>query len=154
MLDRMIDEDPAAKAEAPALSAWDQQTIDRAIREAIGRDLEILLNTRQRLIPSPPGVLGPTRSIIDFGLPSARGTNLATAAGRKEFGQAIEAAIRCFEPRIRDVQVTVEASVTPRDPLKLLIAARLASDPDGEPWQLEASWSAGSGRVRVEEVRS
>jgi type VI secretion system protein ImpF len=153
LLDRLIDDNRSSQVDPPSLHAWDRPAITRAIREAIGQDLEILLNTRQRLIPPPPDVQQPTQSILDFGLPSARGTNLATAAGRKEFGQTIAAAIRCFEPRIADVQVTVEPAVTPLDLLKLVIEARLTTDPDGSRWQAEAFWSAGSGEVRVEEAR-
>ena len=154
LLDRMIDEDPVVSAEAPPLSSI-RRAGDRSGHSGGDRPgSRNLAEHRQRLVQPLPGMLEPTRSILDFGLPSARGTNLATAAGRKEFGQAIEGAIRCFEPRVRDVQVTVESGVTPLDPLKVVIAAKLVSDPDSEPWRFEAFWSAGSGRVRVEEGRT
>jgi type VI secretion system protein ImpF len=152
LLDRLIDDEPFVSTEPPP--ARDEATIGRSIRESIVRDLEILLNTRQRLIPPPWAGPEPTASIVDFGLPAARGTNLATAAGRAEFARAIEAAIRCFEPRLREVQVTLEPGATPMEPLRMAIAARLAAGSPGEPIAFEASWAGASGPVRVGEGRS
>ncbi len=152
MLDRLIDDEPFVSSEPPP--ARDEAAIAAAIRESIVRDLEILLNTRQRLVQPPWAGVEPTASIVNFGLPAARGTNLATAAGRKEFARAIEGAIRCFEPRLRDVQVTLESGATPLDPLKLVIAAKLAAGAAGEPVSFEASWAGGSAPVRVGEGRS
>lgn len=126
--------------------------IARAIRQSIVRDLEVLLNARQRLVGPPWAGSEPSPWIVDFGLPSARGTNLATAAGRKEFSRAIEGAIRCFEPRLRDVRVALEPVETTLEPLRLVIEAGLAAGSAVEPLLIEASWSVGSGRVRVGEV--
>jgi len=150
LLDRLIDADPTS-ADAPSLFAMDEPAIEQAIRAAIARDLEILLNTRQRLIDPPPGAPEPAQSILDFGLPAVRGTNLATAAGRNEFGRAIEGAIRCFEPRLRDVQVNVLAGATPLDPLRLVIAAKLAVGGDADPVHFEGTLATGSGRVSLQE---
>jgi type VI secretion system protein ImpF len=153
LLDRLIDEEPSLRAEAPPM-AMSEAAIVRRIRESIVRDLEVLLNTRQRLVQPPWAGAEPSRSIVDYGLPAARGTNLATAAGRKEFSRAIEGAIRCFEPRLRDVQVTLEPGETPLHPLRLLIAGQVASGSVDERVHFEASWANGSGQVRVAEGRS
>jgi type VI secretion system lysozyme-like protein len=151
LLDRLIDEDPFKSADPPTRDPHGELAIEKAICEAIGRDLEVLLNTRQRLIKSPEGVREGSRSILDFGLPAARGTNLATPAGRKELGLAIEAAIHCYEPRLTDVHVSVETGVTPLDPLKLVIDGRLAVGLYKEPVHVEASVATGSGRVILQE---
>ena len=151
LLDRLINE-----GSTPS-SAWatlrDEAAVAGAIRRSIARDLEILFNTRQRLVPPPWAGPDPAASIVDFGLPAARGTDLATAAGRKEFARAIEAAIRRFEPRLRDVRVTLEPGATPMEPLTVAIAATLAAGSSGEPVAFEASWAGGSGPVRVAEGR-
>jgi type VI secretion system protein ImpF len=153
LLDRLIDDAPGTSVEAPP--SMGDPAIGRRIRESIVRDLEVLLNTRQRLVQPPWAGPKPSASIIDFGLPPARGTNLATAAGRKEFSRAIEAAIGCFEPRLRDVRVAIESGETPLDPLRMVIDAKLATPAGlaGEPLQFAAAWAAGQGRIRVEEGR-
>jgi type VI secretion system protein ImpF len=151
LLDRLIDDEPFVSSEPPP--ARDEASIAGAIRESIARDLEILLNTRQRLVQPPWARPEPTASIVDFGLPAARGTNLATAAGRKEFARAIEGAIRCFEPRLREVQVSLEPGATPLDPLRVAITAKLTAGRADEPIALEASWAGGSAPVRIGEGR-
>ncbi len=151
LLDRLIDEDPFKSTDPPARYALDELAIEKAIREAIGRDLEVLLNTRQRLIQPLDGGRELSRSILDFGLAAARGTNLATAAGRNELGRAIEAAIRCYEPRLKDVKVNVEPGITPLDPLRLVIDARLTVGLDTDPVRVLASLAAGSGRFILQE---
>jgi type VI secretion system protein ImpF len=153
LLDRLIDEEPSHQVEAPPMGMSDA-VIARRIRESIVRDLEVLLNTRQRLVQPPWAGAEPSRSIVDFGLPAARGTNLATTAGRKEFSRAIEGAIRCFEPRLRDVEVALEPGETPQHPLRMIVAAKLASGSVDERLHFEASWAQGSGDVRVAEGRS
>ena len=151
LLDRLIDDDPFNSSDPPARYVLDEPTIEKAIREAIGRDLEVLLNTRQRLIQPLQGGREPSRSILDFGLAAVRGTNLATATGRKELGRSIEAAIRCYEPRLKDVKVDVEPGITPLDPLWLVIDAKLAVGLDTDPMRIEASLAAGSGRFVLQE---
>jgi type VI secretion system protein ImpF len=151
LLDRLIDEEPFKSADPPTAYARDNRAIEKAVRETVGRDLEVLLNTRQRLIKPLEGEREGFRSILDFGLPAARGTNLATPAGRKELGRAIESAIQCYEPRLRDLRVSVEPGGTPLDPLKLTIDATLAVGLDAEPIRVEASLAAGSGRVTLQE---
>jgi type VI secretion system protein ImpF len=151
LLDRLIDEEPFNSADPPVRYAHDERAIETAVREAIARDLEVLLNTRQRLIePLAGGREGP-QSILDFGLPAARGTNLATPTGRKELGRAIEAAIQWYEPRLRDVHVNVETGATPVVPLRIVIDARLAVGMDEDPIHVEASLTPGSGRVSLQE---
>jgi predicted component of type VI protein secretion system len=95
--------------------------------------------------------MGPAQSILDFGLPAARGTNLATAAGRKEFGLAIKAAVICFEPRLRNVEVSVEPGLTSLHPLRLVIAAEFTVGSDLEPIRFVGSWASSSGQVSLEE---
>ena len=151
LLDRLIDENPSQKTDAPAPDALDELANEKVIREMIGRDLEVLLNTRQRLVQPPGGEPELSQSILDFGLPQMRGTNLATQSGRVEFGRTIEAAIRCFEPRLRDVQVSVDAGVTPLDPLKVVIAGKLVAGLEPDPFQIEGSVAAGTGRFDLVE---
>jgi type VI secretion system lysozyme-like protein len=151
LLDRLIDEEPFKSADPPTAFAHDDRAIEKAVRDVVGRDLEVLLNTRQRLTKPLEGAREGFRSILDFGLPAARGTNLATPAGRKDLARAIEAAIECYEPRLRGVHVSVEPGGTPLDPLKLTIDATLAVGSDAAPMHVEASLAARSGRVSLQE---
>jgi type VI secretion system protein ImpF len=154
LLDRLIDDDPFSSAEASSPLGMNEPAIASAIRDAIRRDLEVLLNTRQRLVNSLPEGFEPPQSIVDYGLPAERGTNLATPSGQSALCGAIEGAIRRFEPRLQDVEVSLEQGETAADPLRLAIAAKVAGGSLGEPWRLRASWAGRPGPVTLEEAGS
>ncbi|MEI9982385.1 MAG: type VI secretion system baseplate subunit TssE [Aliidongia sp.] len=79
----------------------------RDVREAVERDLEMLLTTRQRWLAWPSTLEALPSSLINYGIPDFSGSNLATQNAQDEFRRSIEAAIRCFEPRFKRVSVQV-----------------------------------------------
>lgn len=63
------------------------------------RDLENLLNTRQRCRGWPEGCDELSLSTVNYGIPDLTGADLASAERREEFRATIEDVIRRFEPR-------------------------------------------------------
>ena len=79
----------------------------RDVREAVERDLEMLLTTRQRWLAWPNTLEALNASIVNYGIPDFSGANLATQSAQDEFRRSVEAAIRAFEPRFKRVSVQV-----------------------------------------------
>lgn len=80
------------------------------MRDTIKRDLENLLNTRP-VATDLPDASEMNQSIMAYGLPDLTSFMAVTKAQWEEIGRLIEKTIRRFEPRLRDVHVTLQ--VTP-----------------------------------------
>ncbi len=65
LLDRLIDQDPASGADPVQTRA----AAVRALKEALRRDLEWLLNTRRTSLESPGKYQELSRSVYFYGLP-------------------------------------------------------------------------------------
>jgi type VI secretion system protein ImpF len=127
LLDRLIDPESGG-------TAWQQGYSVLQMIEAVRRDLEDLLNTRQTSVGIDQRYKDTIDSIVAYGLPDFVSVD-ATATGTKErIGTMIETMIRRFEPRLRDVRarlVESRAGETDRS-LKFEISGRLAVDPSPE----------------------
>lgn len=126
VLDRLIDEDPSQTRD-PAIDRRAEMT---AMREALRRDLELLLNTRCPPHTPPPALTALTESIGTFGIDEFFTPGLATRAEREALARALEQRIARFEPRLEGLAVTVLPS---RDQaqriLRLRISARFTPQP-------------------------
>ena len=101
--------------------------------EAVREDLEELLNTRQTLSPvakSRPKLHG---SILGYGMPDLTSLSTATPEQRRHITQILEGTVARFEPRLRDVRVTLLNPENEKQPtLRFHIMARLAVEPAPE----------------------
>lgn len=79
----------------------------RVVRESIRRDLEILLNTRPRYLALPEGLDELQSSLIAFGLPDLQIQQMASDTHQEQFRRQLEAVIRRFEPRLRELTVEI-----------------------------------------------
>jgi type VI secretion system protein ImpF len=160
LLDRLIDEPlprdefmPGADGGLPSPGrlglAWDVREMARLQREAVRRDLEILLNTRRPAtpLPEPSGELGV--SLFEYGLPSFRGTGPVSAARLDQFRQEVETAIRRFEPRLSQVRVLLELPDGPMERLRFRIEAQMAGH---ESVSIPATLGGPSGRFALGEA--
>src|SRR3954467_11388038 len=95
VLDRLIDANPDQARDPPKSRGQHL----RELREAIRRDLENLLNARQRCRSSPPALTELRCSLVNYGIPDLTGTELNSSQQREAFRQAVEDVIRLFEPR-------------------------------------------------------
>lgn len=129
VLDRLIDDAPGEPRDLPRSAAEAMV----ALRRAVTRDLEALLNTRRRWRSSPPELTELSTSVLGYGIPDFSAGAFNNPKRREQLRAEIEATIRRFEPRFQQVQVTLLPSQA-RDPtLRLRIEALLCAEPIPEP---------------------
>ena len=100
ILDRLIDPDAGG-------TAWRRGYGVEQMVEAVHRDLEDLLNTRQSHDGLPEGFSEVGRSVFGYGLPDLASLSAVTPEQRREIGRVLEAVIARFEPRLRDPRATL-----------------------------------------------
>ncbi len=129
VLDRLIDTEPANSYEAPMTRA---ESV-RAVKTALRRDLEWLLNTR-RIAEEPPQALKEVnRSLYMFGLPDLVGFSLSAAKDRTRLLRVLQNTIRIFEPRLANVRIVPLDQTEPgRHTLAFRIDGLLIMDPAPE----------------------
>lgn len=94
LLNRLID---------PTFSA----ATTRSMREAIQRDLESLLNTRWCCKSWPPRLEEIDQSVVNYGIPDFTGASFDNPMSQRDFRMIITRAINRFEPRLRNVKVSL-----------------------------------------------
>jgi len=128
LLDRLLDADHRNSRD-PVLTRAD--TV-RELKQAVLRDLEHLLNSRNPNSDLAPAFVEAGQSVVTYGLPDFT-TLISSNADERRLRQGIEAAIRAFEPRLTAVNTTI-MPVSPTDrSLRIRIDARLQMDPTPEP---------------------
>jgi type VI secretion system protein ImpF len=87
------------------------------LRDALRRDLQRMLNTRQLVVAFPSGLEELKVSLLNYGLPDVAGLAVTAADLRQAMRQVIEEKIRNFEKRLvtSSVRVTVLSSDQPLD---------------------------------------
>ncbi len=101
LLDRLIDLNPGEQKETRSTVA---QSLTQ-VRAMVRRDLEALLNTRSRCRISPPQLTELEQSVVSYGLPDRVISGMAAGDWRGRLRQAIEDAVRIYEPRLTNVSV-------------------------------------------------
>jgi type VI secretion system protein ImpF len=110
----------------------DKYTVDH-LRQAVGRDLELLLNTRQRCLALPEGKDELPNSLMNYGLPDFAGANITTDEQKIALRKEVEATIRRFEPRLKNIRVElVDTSQSLDRSLRLRIDATVEAEPIAE----------------------
>lgn len=123
LLDRLVD----VSASGPSSPQWytPAQVID-----AVRRDLESLLNTRQTCQQQCAELEDVKNSLITYGIPDAASLAVVTAAQRNAVAREIEQTIARFEPRLSRVKVNILQPATRKDRvLRLGVTGRLNVDP-------------------------
>jgi type VI secretion system protein ImpF len=120
----------------------------RFFRDALKRDLEWLLNTRQ-----PPLELaaypGAKASVINYGLPDISSLGLSNASDHRALRIAIETCLRNYEPRLMDVRVSLEGSDTADRRLRFHIEGNMKLDPAPEEIAFDTVLELTSGEYKV-----
>lgn len=101
VLDRLIDEEPGNKLE----QGMTVSQVAAALRHAVRRDLEDLLNHRMRPFSVPGGLDELEASSFEYGIPDFSGANLSTEDKRKVYLRKVERIIKQHEPRFSSVKV-------------------------------------------------
>ena len=102
LVDRLIDQDPSNRLEAPVTRAESL----RQFRAAVKRDLEWLLNTTRMPIELPEACSELRQSLLFYGLPDLTSMPVQSAGDERKLVRALEIAIEVFEPRLAHARVT------------------------------------------------
>jgi type VI secretion system protein ImpF len=135
ILDRLIDEAPEQTREAPTSA----QQFLRDLRLSVRRDVENLLNTRQRFDPASEELRQLRSSVYEYGIPDIAGRNLSSKRRRDEFLKLIENELREHEPRFKTVRVvSVLEPGSKQRTLHFRIEALMHAEPAPEQVQLDS----------------
>jgi len=128
ILDRLIDHNPKGGTRLGEESSLDLKGIKQALR----RDLEWLLNSRRPPLPAlgRPGPLAD--SVLGYGLPDISALSLSNPNDRERLRRLLQEAIRRFEPRLEQVNVTLEEGRRDERSLHFRIDGVLDVDPQPE----------------------
>jgi type VI secretion system protein ImpF len=147
ILDRLID-DPHGGGEL-ARSAGNLSHLKRSV----SRDLENLLNTRRRWKEFPPESRELEASLINYGIPDFTGLNMSLPSEREQTRAEIERVIRRFEPRLKNVVVTIEANEDKFErTLRFRITGVLRTEPIPERVVFDSELKPATAEIEVKAV--
>jgi type VI secretion system protein ImpF len=145
VLDRLIDIDPKHSAEAPLTRA---QSL-RALKAALKRDLEWLLNTRQTIDPAPDSARETARSVYQYGFADISSKSVLSSRDQNDLAREMESVIAIFEPRLKRVKVRMEPLAASSQTLSFIIEGLLNVDPAPEPVRFDTVLELGKGEYEV-----
>lgn len=148
VLDRLIDND----RDVPADEAIGRLQSIRALKSAVRRDLEGILNTRSIAEALPEALSEVADSIYAFGLPDVTSLSADDPKSLTRLRQMIAQAISLFEPRLGAVQVTTPSSgVGEARQFRFSIQAVLKLDPSPEQVSFDTVFDIASGQYAIKE---
>ena len=143
LFDRLVDRDPRLRHEMRPTRTLDR----RGLRESVRRELEQLFNTR---CPFPAHRLPiRERTVIDYGVPDFSVFTPRSYDDRVRLAELLRRTIEAFEPRLIEVQVTLEPHPSNDRALLGTIEAKLLTDMVAEPVSFETSLDLKEGKVEV-----
>lgn len=148
LLDRLVDYEPRETKE----SAKSRSTNLLELKAAVRRDLEYLLNSRSFPEKIPEGLEELNKSIAVYGLPDFTKSNIKNSSEQDKLTEQLERAIRNFEPRLMDLQITLDPVNNVERSLRFRIIAQLKVDPIPEPIAFDTILQMGSGEFDIKEV--
>ncbi len=144
VFDRLLDYEPRLTTESPKSQSFSISEL----KQSVLRDLEWLLNTRQPIFANQE-MQEAKNTVIFYGVPDFTGLGVRSEVEFKQFATNVETAIRRFEPRIFDVEITFEPVDNLDRQIRFRIEARLDADPTPEPITFDSVIHAGNGRVSM-----
>lgn len=151
VFDRLLDDDPGNSREA-ARSRWQ---LLRDLKQSVRRDLENLLNTRQRCTAWPVELDELDRSLVNYGIPDFTGVNMSAPSERERLRSTVQRLIEQFEPRFRTVRVKMLDNVDAFDrTLRFRIDALLDVDPVPEPVVFDSQLEPATATFEIRDSAS
>lgn len=146
LLDRLLDSNPQSQQEAPR----SRSQAMRDLKQAVGRDLENLLNTRWRAQSWPPNLDELDVSLVNYGIPDFTGANMSLPSEREELRRLVEHVIRRYEPRFKSVKVSLRENRDEFDrTLRFRIDAVLYAEPAPEPVTFDSMLEPASANFEI-----
>ena len=121
----------------------------RYFKDALKRDLEWLLNTRQPPMEEIADYPLAKASTINYGLPDISAMGLNSASDNRRLRLAIEACLKNYEPRLTDVHVTLERGDTAERRIRFHIEGSMNLDPAPEEVSFDTVLELSSGEYKV-----
>ena len=150
LLDRLVDLNPT-DATDQNVSYTDSLA---ALREAVRRDLEALLNTRRAALEWPAQLRELGRSVVSYGVGDVSGQHMSDTTERERFRASVELAIRTFEPRFQSFSVTLDGGNDEINrKLGLRIEALMHADPVPQSLIFNSVVEPSTQHFRVAEAR-
>ena len=143
VLDRLLDYEPGQTAEAPLTRA---QSV-RALKAAVRRDLEWLLNTRRIALEPDAALTELHRSVYVIGLEDFSGHGF----DQNQLLRHIQEVIRQFEPRLAHVRIAQQEAAAAHRAVRFRIEASLVMDPAPERISFDTVLQLASGQYQVNE---
>jgi type VI secretion system protein ImpF len=123
LIDRLIDPGSGGTAWRPGYGL-------EQMSDAVRRDLEELLNTRQTHAEMPDEFDELRGSVLAYGLPDLTSLDAFTPGQREEIGHLLARVVERFEPRLRDIKTHMVSGADSKDrTIRFRIEAKLAVDP-------------------------
>jgi type VI secretion system protein ImpF len=130
VFNRLMDDEPDNSREIVA----SRRQVLRELKQSVGRDLENLLNTRQRWGEWPEPLAELEQSLVNYGIPDFTGVNMSVPSERERLRGIIQEVIEMFEPRFQQVRVNLLENTEAFDrTLRFRIDGLLNVDPAPEP---------------------
>jgi type VI secretion system protein ImpF len=146
VLDRLVDHDPQVSHEPPR----SRSQLLRDLKQAVRRDLENLLNTRVRCLPCPAELTELRQSIVSYGIPDLTGASLGSQKEREEFRRTIQSIITLYEPRLKNLSVSLHGQAETGDrTIRFHIEALLQAEPAPEPVAFDSTLLLTTGSFEV-----
>ena len=145
LLDRLLDDEPKIKSEAPMTRSTSLARLKTAVR----RDLENLLNTRRTPDYIPEGSVEILRSVYYYGLPDITSMPANFLYEQTKLLQSIETAVKTFEARLDGVRVSLVPVAGQSRVLRFVIDGMLRIDPLPEHVVYDASIELTSLEVSI-----
>lgn len=111
LIDCLMDDDPDGLSDIDPMQAYSV----KAMRAALKRDLEALLNTRRRSRSVPRYLEEVQGSLLNYGLIDITNSRSRSETIRADLGRMLANALTLFEPRLSSVKVTSCDNADPLD---------------------------------------
>jgi len=107
------------------------------------------LNTRQPGMRELEGYPLANASMVNYGLPDISAMGLASSSDHKRLRQAILTCLKNFEPRLMNVDVTIESADIADRKLRFHIEGQMKLDPAPEEISFDTVLEMTSGEYRM-----
>lgn len=122
----------------------------RMLKESIRRDLEELLNSRRQLTKELDGYREARASVINYGLEDLNSITPLSRVNAQELQRAVQRCIAEYEPRLRNVTVSIESGgdLLQRE-IRLHIEAVIPVHPGAEAVSFDTTLDVMSGTYSI-----
>ena len=121
----------------------------RALKAALKRDLEWLLNSRRTIDPPPDSARETLRSVYYYGFEDISSKSVLSNQDQGDIIREMESVLSIFEPRLKRVKVRMEGVGGSSQTLRFVIDGLLNVDPAPEPVRFDTMLEIGKGAYEV-----